>query len=188
MSDASARPAVSTRKPLAALPSSSSIVPIPSGDGMAATKRPKASGRAARPRRRSAAIPWRRGSGRAWARTGRQARRVGRQATSSLPGEKRAPSSRSWPLSGMPDRCAPTTTRSIVSSGAPSPGSAPPGSAQPVAPSVKPLAAWMSRASAAVSQSLPAGASKVTLIGSPSSRLPVGTAMPHMSSRLTKLV
>ena len=62
------------------------------------------------------------------------------------------------------------------------------GRAQPVAPRVRSPQASIRVPMSASNRSLPAGASRVTLPGRPSRRAGVGTASPHMSSRLTKLV
>ena len=62
------------------------------------------------------------------------------------------------------------------------------GSGQPVAPTLSLVARCSSSPIAAASPSLPKGASSVRLAGNPSARTPVGTAMPHRSSRLTKFV
>ena len=56
------------------------------------------------------------------------------------------------------------------------------------APSGRPVASWKRRPIAASAASSPAGASSVMPNGVPSARIDAGTASPHKSSRLTKLV
>ena len=98
----------------------------------------------------------------------RRARRADSRGAVVVVSRSRAPSARSSPLSGMPERCAPTTASATSPSAATGGNGASGGCGDPSAPSGRPVSAWNTRPIEASAASSPAGASSVTPNGVPS--------------------